>query len=236
MPNQKKPRGQRKNTKAPARMVVQQQPKRKQKRQRRSNGESGILFTQKPRVSRPAKMSTQNNNLVVTHREMIGTIAMTSSFSTNSCLYGSLNPGLPQTAGGANNYDLSIYSWIQAIANCYEKYRIRKLAIIFEPTCNLSTGNGTVAISVDYDCKDALPTTMAAMINQATGIHGPPYKEMRLNLIPQKEFLYTRSGAVTSTDLKTYDYGYVSVNTEGGTAGPAGRLSVEYQIEFKLPQ
>jgi len=212
------------------------QRKPKARRQRRAPDDN-MMLSGVSRVNVPAEMSMKNRNMVVKHREMIGTIAMTSAYSGNAGLYGTLQPGLPQTSGGAANGDLSIYSWIQPIAALHEKYRIRRMTIVYEPTCNLSTGNGTVAMSIDYDVRDASPASMPAMINQASGVYGPPYKEMRLNVRPQRDFLYTRTAALTgSYDVKTYDYGFLYVNTEGGTAGAAGRLFVEYEIEFTLPQ
>jgi len=217
--------------------VVQAVPAVRKVRRRRVRRSNEGFLPGLPMTSRVPRLSMREKNIVVRHREMVGTIAMTTGFTVNAGLNGTLQPGVDQTGGGNVSADASIYSWIQPMARIYEKYRIRRMRIIYEPTCNLTTGSGTVAMSVDYDCRDASPASMTAMINQATGVHGPPYKDMHLDIIPQKDWLYTRPASLTTPyDLKTYDYGFLYINTDGGVVGPAGRISVDYEIEFKLPQ
>lgn len=211
--------------------------RKKRTRKGRNNRPSSDFLPQEPRTNRRANVSMRNQNMVVRHREMIGTIAMTTGFTAGAGLNGTLQPGVDITGGGNVDPNASIYSWLQPIARLHEKYRIRRMRIVYEPTCNLTTGSGTVLMSIDYDVRDSPPTSSTAMINQASGVYGPPYKEMVLNVIPQKEWLYTRSGALTTPyDLKTYDYGFLYINTDGGVVGPAGRVFVEYEIEFSLPQ
>lgn len=71
-------------------------------------------------------------------------------------------------------------------------------------------------MAVDYDVKDAAPTSFAAMVANWGSVFGPPWKPTSLQVATQKTELFTRSGAVTNTDLKTYDHFYLYVGTEGG--------------------
>jgi hypothetical protein len=196
------------------------------------------LFTPKTNRGRQASFKTVGRTNIVRHREMIGTISFATGTPSAFALpvISDLNPGLPN---GIGDVDHSPFSWIQPMANLYEKYKIRRAQVVFEPTCSLSTGSGTVAMCIDYDVRDAPPIDMPQMINNVSSVYGPPWTELILPVLTQKTPLFTRSSAPTGAyDLKTYDYGTLYVATEGSAtaSAAAGRLFIEYEIELSLPQ
>lgn len=218
----------------PAQIVVRERPSRP----RRQPNPMDELFTPAVKYGRQAFFKTHGTNNIVRHREMIANINFGTGTPTvyNVPVVSNLNPGLPL---GVADADHSVYSWIPPMANLYEKYRIKRAQIVFEPTCSLSTGGGSVAMCIDYDVRDAAPASMAAVFNNASSVYGPPWSRLVLPINPQKIPLFTRAAALSGTyDAKTYDYGLLYVATEGcpTDSANAGRLFIEYEIELSLPQ
>jgi len=183
-------------------------------------------------VSRNPRLSLDGQRIVVRHREMVTTVLNSAAFATPRG--GSLNPGLPKITTTIDA-DESVYTWIQGMANLYEKYRILRQRFIYEPSCSINE-SATVAMMVDYDAKDATPTSMEAIMATYGAVYGPPWKGFTMDVKPQQLPLFTRSAAVGSTDIKTYDYGYWYLATEGSGTNPIGRVFVEYDIELSIPQ
>ena len=169
----------------------------------------------------------------VKHREMIGTISNSAAFAVG--LAGSLNPGLPTTPG-VFTPDTSIYSWIQPMANLFEKYRIEQMRVVYEPSCAV-VETGTVAMMIDYDSLDGPPTSIKEVLASQNAVYGPPWKGFSMNVRPQPLPLWTRPGAAPAvSDLKTYDFGNLFICTEGSGTNAVGRVFVEYVIALIVPQ
>mgnify|MGYP003574112728 FL=1 len=71
-----------------------------------------------------------------------------------------INPGLPQGTGG----NAGPFSWIGAIANKFERYKIHKLEFEYQGKTP-STDTGEFAMSVDYDSNDVDPVSTTEMLN-----------------------------------------------------------------------
>lgn len=184
-------------------------------------------------VARMPAMASNGQSISVRHREMVCSVASRTLFTAANG--GSLNPGLPHLTGvGAN---ASVYTWVQGIANLYERYKIKAMRFVYEPTCSI-TSTGTIAMLIDYDPKDATPVSMEKVISTYGAVYAPPWKAFSIPVKPQLIPMFVRSTAGTS-DVRLVDYGFWYSVVEGGLAADegatVGRIFVEYDIEFTLP-
>ncbi len=169
-----------------------------------------------------------SNSCCIMHRELIATINHSSSFATTSF---ALNPGLSAT-----------FPWLAPMAAQWEQYKFKKL--IFNYVTRTSTTTvGSVLLAPDYDASDSAPSSEVNMASYQDCVEDVPWKNLvcRLNaasmhIIQQRKYL--RTGAIPSgTDVKLYDVGNFFVGTTGGVnTDPIGKLYVEYEVEFYVPQ
>jgi hypothetical protein len=88
-------------------------------------------------------------------------------------------------------------------------------------------------MAFDYDTLDAAPTSAIAMTQSTVWIDGAPWRIFELHVPVKSTEFFTRSGAIGSADLKTYDMGRVFLATEGcENTNDHGYLEVEYEIEL----
>lgn len=169
-----------------------------------------------------------SNSCCIIHRELIATINHSTAFTTNSF---ALNPGLSAT-----------FPWLAPMAAQWEQYRFKKL--IFNYVTRTSTTTvGSVLLAPDYDASDSAPSSEVNMASYQDCVEDVPWKNLvcRLNsasmhIIQQRKYL--RTGAIPAgTDVKLYDVGNFFVGTTGGVnTDPIGKLYVEYEVEFFVPQ
>lgn len=182
--------------------------------------------------------SLNKGSTIVRHREFIGNVLSTVSFTVQSYL---IQPGLNST-----------FPWLAQMANSYEQYRLRGMLFEYVSTSSdallsaaTSTALGTVIMMTDYDVADAPPTSKRQMLNaefacstkpSLTAIH--PIECARK--LSAQDILYTR-GAIavpTNFDQRLYDFARFNIATEGMQAagGVLGELWVTYEIELLKPQ
>lgn len=169
-----------------------------------------------------------SNSCCIMHRELIATINHSSAFTTTSF---ALNPGLSAT-----------FPWLAPMAAQWEQYRFKKL--IFNYVTRTSTTTvGSVLLAPDYDASDSAPTSEVNMASYQDCVEDVPWKNLvcRMNaasmhVIQQRKYL--RTGSIPAgTDVKLYDVGNFFVGTTGGVnTDPIGKLYVEYEVEFFVPQ
>lgn len=139
-----------------------------------------------------------------------------------------LNPGLPET-----------FTWLSMQARLWEEYRIISMMFEWEPAV-AATAAGTVHMAVDYDSRDADPSSIAVMSNFSTYANWPTRMPHKLVVDPAlanraMPYHYVRNGVVADSDVKTYDIGKLVIEVEGDTITHAGRLYVHYVIQFCSP-
>lgn len=177
-----------------------------------------------------AKMMSNGNVTRVSHREFISDVSSASSgFSTVNF---AINPG-----------NVTAFPWLAAIAANYESYTFKKLNYRYVPLCPTST-QGRVTMAIDYDARDAVPTSKAVLSQYQGAIATPVWQQALYVAPPQNLIKFAKqryvSGATTpaSSDVKTYHVGQLILATSNtpATATSLGELWVEYDVEFQTPQ
>lgn len=168
------------------------------------------------------------NSCRIAHRELIATINHSVNFATTKF---EINPGLAAT-----------FPWLAPMAAQWEQYRFVKLAFHYV-TRTATTTIGSVLLAPDYDASDPAPSSEINMASYQDNVEDVPWKNLSCTLNPssmhviqQRKYLRTAAAPV-GTDLKLYDAGNFFVGTTGGVGTDAiGKLYVEYDVEFFIPQ
>jgi len=151
--------------------------------------------------------------------ERVGSILGSNAFSTALSLQ--TNPGLSNS-----------FPWLSGHANLFEKYKVHKLVYRYKNLKGTST-DGNIILSYDYDTLDSAPGSAIAATQSTHYIDGAPWRIFELRVPTDGRILFTRSGIVIGTDLKTYDMGQIHISTEGCVDNSVhGYLEVEYDIEL----
>jgi hypothetical protein len=168
--------------------------------------------------------------IVVKHRELIGDCGngIVNTFTITNNL--PLNPGMSTT-----------FPWLNLIAQCWEKYRFRKLN--FEYVTRVGTSSfGSILFAADYDAADAAPTGETIMSSYESCRESAlwtnqiiPLKE--LSLADRNQYKYVRTEPLAANlDIKTYDSGNFYVATTGVQVDVVhGKLWVDYEVELIIP-
>jgi hypothetical protein len=164
----------------------------------------------------------------IKHRELIATVTGTVAFTNFGSFF--LNPGLAAT-----------FPWLSTQAASWEQYRFHKLC--FEYITRAPTSStGSIVLSPDYDPLDSAPTSEQQAMSYRDASEDAPWKDQEVILDPTAMFplgprKYIRSAIIGGSDLKTYDAGVMHVSTTGQAGTDAvGKLFVEYEVEFFIPQ
>lgn len=166
---------------------------------------------------------TRGGSLRFKECERIDTVEGSIAFSVNGSI--ACNPGLA-----------SSFPWLSGHANLFERYRIHKLVYRYK---NLkgTASNGNILMSFDYDTLDSAPATAIEMTQSTVYADGAPWRIFELVVPSDKRDLFTRSGDVAGSDLKTYDMGKLHIAAEGcADSSPHGYLEVEYDVELFMKQ
>lgn len=166
---------------------------------------------------------TRGGSLRFKECERIDTVDGSVAFSVGGSI--ACNPGLA-----------SSFPWLSGHANLFERYRIHKLVYRYK---NLkgTASNGNILMSFDYDTLDSAPATAIEMTQSTVYADGAPWRIFELVVPSDKRDLFTRSGDVAGSDLKTYDMGKLHIAAEGcADTSPHGYLEVEYDVELFMKQ
>lgn len=141
------------------------------------------------------------------------------------------NPGLP-----------AFYNRTYQISASYEEYLDESKTFIYRTATNPSVALGNVVMGYDFDTLDAAPTNMVEALQVKDFVQASPWHDnVSLDLKPadlrRKGFLYTRTGAISGADYKTYDRGLFYVATQGQSdATLIGHLWVRRRVRLTLFQ
>lgn len=168
---------------------------------------------------------SRGSSVVIRHTEFLWDHAGSVLFEWDSIL---LNPALHQ-----------YFPWLAAIAGRYEKYRFKKLRVLYRPACPTTTP-GRVILAVDHDAADAGPETKQQMLSYFGAQVGAPWEEVALDLLKgvKDEPRFTRyKDLVSNLDVKTYDLGVCYLAAEGQTGTAIlGDILLDYEVELLIPQ
>lgn len=234
MPRNKKNR---KNTKANVPMNKQNarasQPRKNQNRKRNNRDRMGGLNMMSRQLA-PASIGTSIrqlgsnlDGLLFHHSELVYQLYATTGYSTATI---TINPALP-----------SAFPWLSRLAPLFETYEVVDFAIKYVPACSTTTP-GFVMIGFDYDSYDSVPLNMSDFMLTADSCSASAWQTCEVRLtsaaLKRRGVLYTRTGAVASSDLKTYDLGKVLLATQGNGSDDTliGNIFISYRLRFFTPQ
>jgi hypothetical protein len=179
-------------------------------------------------VGTAPRVTATRDSCRIVHREFIGNITGSVAFNLSQSL--AVNPGLAAT-----------FPWLSVTAQAWEQYKFHKLRFCFYTRTGSNTP-GSVLLSPDYDASDAPPSSEQIMSSYDNTVEDAPWKDMCCVLKPQlmsgmAKRHFVRSAALAANqDIKLYDVADFYVGTVDGTAVSWGKLWVEYDIEFFIPQ
>jgi len=214
-----------------------QQKSRKPQRQNQSSGPklysgeaTGVAAAYSKGVKGNKPVITRSSNgesIRVKHKEFVDNVVGTADFTVAEAI--ALNPGL-----------VASFPWLASIANNYEQYRVNMMKFCYLTRTGTNVP-GSVLMAPDYDAADSPPSSEVIMSNYQNISEDAPWKDNCCVLSPTamhslgpKKFV--RNSDVSSTDIKTYDVGNFFLATVDGTAVNWGKLWVEYDISFFVPQ
>jgi hypothetical protein len=172
--------------------------------------------------TRRARITGMSGGVVVKHREYIGEVVGNTTFAAQSY---QVQPGLSQS-----------FPWLAGIANNFEKYRIRSLKLEYV-NVSATSERGRITLAYDKDPLDEDPVGKVDLFAYEGAEEGSVWSPLSLTIPCKNEELFTRSGTVTGTDLKTYDFGRLVVGASNTSdTQTVGELFLSYEIELITPQ
>jgi len=143
---------------------------------------------------------------------------------------------------------LASFPWLSASAENYQEYQLNGAVYEFKSNSydalgSTNTASGTVIMATDYNALDLPFVNKFQMEQTQFTCSGKP----SINLMHPIECakietpsntLYTRSGPVTTGDLRLYDWGNFQIATVGmqGTSVNVGELWITYDITLLKPK
>lgn len=176
-------------------------------------------YTLNANLGKP-KITNGKDVTVLTHRGLMMTL-------TGSTTYG-------VTTKHVNPGKADVFPWAARLARSYDKYRFRRLKFIYRPVC-ATTQVGVVMLSFDYDTLDTVPATKAEQAQTFPNIESNAFAPCELKVECDNTWRFTRQGAISNADLKTYDIGQIVVSSAYATAALLGEIYVEYEVELCKP-
>lgn len=164
----------------------------------------------------------------VVHRELIASI--TGSVAFAAPFQFEINPGVSAT-----------FPWLAIMAQAWEQYEFNSLKFNYVTRTGTNIP-GSVMLVPDYDAADAAPANVSIASSYQDAVEDAPWKNITCSLprsslqtMTNRHFI-RQVALAANLDIKTYDCGKFFVLTENGTAVPWGKLWVEYDVTFHIPQ
>lgn len=179
-----------------------------------------VAFSTYKRVPKPRFQST-TGGVVIRHREYLADVKGSVGFGVRSW---TIQPG-----------EASTFPWLSSIANNFEQYQFRSLKFSY---VNVAATNerGRITMAFDRDPLDLDPSAKFELFQYAGAVEGSVWTRLEHTVQSTKK-LFTRSGVIQGSDLKTYDAGkfLVGVSSTSNT-DTVGELFVDYEVELMIPQ
>jgi hypothetical protein len=190
--------------------------------------QAASAYASAQRSALPVINSSQNTSRVV-HRELIANIVGSGAFSVPFSF--PLNPGMSQT-----------FPWLSVIAQQWEQYRFNSLRFCYYTRTGTQTV-GSLQLIADYDAADSAPISEFVASSYQDVVEDAPWKDIHCELMPSSLHAmgpkkYIRTGPLApNLDIKTYDCGTMFIGTTDASGTPPwGKLWVEYDVTFSVPQ
>jgi len=208
------------------------------RRQRRNRGQNrdtgndpsvsvGVASSKQQRTRNPVIQQRTSRGVRIVHREFLQTVSGSTGFSTLTI---PVNPGLPDT-----------FPWLAPQAAQWEQYRFNRLSFEYI-TRAPTTSTGSVILAPDYDAVDQAPNSEIVLTTFQDAVENSTWQSITSHLdvsamhsLGPKKFV--RTGPVFGSDIKTYDVANFYLGTTGqANTDPIGKLWIDYDIEFFVPQ
>lgn len=177
----------------------------------------------------PMFMKMSRAGVVIRHRELVASITGSATFTVAASL--ALNPGMAAT-----------FPWLSTQAVGWEQYRFKKLKFCYYTRTATSTP-GSMLLVPDYDAADAAPASeQIASSYRDVEEEVPWIDEFSCDLDPRAMHpdgnrKFVRTGPLAANlDIKLSDVGNMFACTTDGSAINWGKLWVDYEVEFFVPQ
>jgi len=182
----------------------------------------------------PTMHDTGTRSMRIKHREFLGDITGSTSFSTRTF---TIQPGSSNT-----------FPWLSKMAELFQSYRIHGMVFTFNSTSadalnSVNTALGTVIMSTQYNVSFPPFTSKAEMEQYEYTVAGRPSRNLTHIIecdpsLQVMDHLFCRSGALPAgQDYQFYDWGTFQLATVGmQSADTIGELWVSYDIEFFKPR
>jgi len=175
-------------------------------------------------TSNKPRVRSSRGGIVVSHKEMVGSLvssATTLTFQANSY---TINPGKPVG-----------FPWLSTLACNFDKYRMHSLTVHLVSSQPTSTA-GRIGVGVDYDSTDTLPGDRVDFFNLTHHAECAAWDSvsLRVPLRPEEKFVNSH----TTSDSKLIDMGMIVVMSDQIVATSAVLADVifEYHVELLEPQ
>lgn len=165
-------------------------------------------------------LSNAKGITVLKHRGLMMTLVGSTTYGVNT---EQVNPG-----------KADVFPWASRLARSFDKYRFRKLKFVYRPVC-ATTQVGVVMMSFDYDTLDATPVSKAEQSQTLPNVETNAFAPCELKVECDNLWRFTRQGAISTGDLKTYDIGQIVISSAYATASLLGEVYVEYEVELEKP-
>jgi len=178
--------------------------------------------------SRAPFISMTRDQCRIRHRELLASVTGSTAFTVALSL--GINPGLSTS-----------FPWLSVMAQAWEEYEFTSLRFCYYTRTGTNIP-GSVMMAIDYDAADAAPASEQIASSYEGVVEDAPWKDIccnarKLSMTGPLRKHYTRNTALAANlDIKTYDVGNFFLMTVDGTAVPWGKLWVEYDVVFTLPQ
>lgn len=178
-------------------------------------------------VTLAPRVSSLGGNVVIKHNEYFATLSADTSEAFASYL---INP-----------CNALLFPWLAMLAPSWERYRFRALSIRYKTNCS-TTFAGDLALAIEYDARDALPTSFGEFSSHEGCVSGNYYGNLDClsiikNFDKQNRGWYLTAESEKTTELATFYAGKFETYTSAvAVAGAVGKMYVDYVVELNNPQ
>lgn len=167
------------------------------------------------------KMKGKGDTITLSHTGLLGTLHGNATYGVESWY---VNPGLIDT-----------FPWGSRVAKSFDKYKFTHLSFEYRALASTAV-SGVVTMSFDFDALDSDPLSKYEQSQTVPRVENQAYVSNVLNIKCDNLWRFTRQGTVSSSDLKTYDFGKFLISSYGSsTTSPIGEIFVNYTVELKYP-
>jgi len=192
----------------------------------RSEAPAAYSISMQPREPR---IRADSRSCTIAHRELVCSVTGSTNFTVSNSF--ALNPGIATT-----------FPWLSTQALGWEQYRFKRLKFCYYTRCATSVP-GSVILAPDYDAADSAPSSEQQALTYRDSKEEVPWVQTFECTLDPRALLepagrkYVRYGNLAANlDIKTYDGGNLHLCTIDGTAVAWGKLWVDYEVEFSVPQ